>query len=160
MHLFSFAGSYEKLKGFYEWNNQHKNKSLYTNRALYSTNVSFIRNDTIVKADVLTCASPNRKAYMDYISGADEMVNLFMLDQRITFIHDILSAQKNLGTVILGAFGCGVFGQDPATVAQMFKDKMYRINADRIVYAVIDKGGHSKEGAFSIFKRIMEADRI
>lgn len=160
-HLYEVL-SHEKLKSFYDWNNKHKNKSLYLNRALYSEAVAFVRpypdrpDEQVAVADVLTCAAPNRKAYMDYIIGANEVENLTALEERIAFIHDIIAEQENIGTVILGAFGCGVFGQNPETVAKMFMERMKEISADRVVYAVIDKGGHSKEGAYAIFSRVKE----
>ena len=141
---------------YYEWNNRYKNKALYLDRALLSKDVLFMRDGKTVKADVLTCAAPNCKAYMDYIPGANKKANLDALDSRIRFIRNIIAAESNVGTIILGAFGCGVFGQNPETVARLFMREMESIDADRVVYAVIDKGGHSKEGAYATFKRVQE----
>ncbi len=151
--LFEVLSS-QHLKEFYDWNNQNKNRSLYKNRALLSPGIIFERQGKGVKAAILTVASPNRKAYMDYINGANEPENLESLRSRIKFIADIIDLQ-NAEVAILGAFGCGVFGQDPAVVAELFKESMANTSVKKIVYAVIDKGGHSKEGAYAIFKRIM-----
>ena len=147
------------LAGFYKWNNEHKNKSLYTNRALFSPKVLFIKDKTQIYADVLTVAAPNRKAYMGYIRGAIELDNLVALEERIEFISDIISVQQNVGTIILGAFGCGVFGQDPTRVAKMFSEKMKNAPADKVVYAIIDKGSHSKEGAYKIFRDVFSGNQ-
>ncbi len=144
------------LSSFYEYNNQNKNKALYQNRAILSPRVLFMRDDRSVMASVLTAASPNRKAYMDYIANANEEENLRALRSRIQFISQVIAVQK-ADVAILGAFGCGVFGQDPEVVAKLFKEYMANSNVKKVVYAVIDKGGHSKEGAYAIFKRIMEA---
>lgn len=146
----------EKLSHFYEWNNQHKNKSLYHNRALVSPNILFERGSVKVKTDILTVAAPNRKAYFDYIVGANEDDSADALERRIRFIGDILR-DETPDVVILGAFGCGVFGQNPEEVATLFKKYVNCQSIPKIVYAVIDKGGHSKEGAYAIFKRVMES---
>ena len=55
--------------------------------------------------------------------------------------------------MILGAFGCGVFGQDPHVVAELFRENMKNVGI-KTVYAVIDRGGHSKEGAFAAFEDV------
>ena len=89
---------------------------------------------------------------MDHMEGATEEENLRILEDRIQFVADIINTQK-AEVAILGAFGCGVFGQDPKTVARLFKEKMERSSVKKIVYAVIDKGGHSKEGAYVLFRQ-------
>ncbi len=142
-----------KLAEYYAYNNAHKNRALYQNRALLSPGIVFERDGKEVKASVLTCASPNRKAYMDHMEGATEEENLHILEDRIQFVADIINTQKE--EAILGAFGCGVFGQDPKTVARLFKEKMERSSVKKIVYAVIDKGGHSKEGAYALFRQVI-----
>lgn len=136
---------------YYAWNNDHKNKALYTNRALWSPDIIFEHNGQTTKADVLTVAAPNRKAYMDYIHGANETENLETLKSRIAFISELIEIH-HVDTAILGAFGCGVFAQDPSIVASLFKDA-FENTGIHTVYAVIDKGGHSKEGAYTIFSQ-------
>lgn len=140
----------DKLKHYYEENKKSLNRALYTNKALLTPNVLFKRGENIITADVLTVAAPNRKAYIDYIKGANEEENLKALSSRIKFVADII---KNHGykTAILGAFGCGVFAQDPKIVSALFAENFKDFNI-KTIYAVIDKGGHSKEGAYAIFK--------
>lgn len=139
---------------FYAWNNQNKNKALYKNRALLSPHILFQKAGHEKYASILTAASPNRKAYMDYIGCANEAENLEALRDRIQFISDIINA-NDFEVAILGAYGCGVFGQDPEIVAGLFKECMAKTNVKKVIYAVIDKGGHSKEGAYAIFKRVI-----
>ena len=45
--------------------------------------------------------------------------NLAALDSRIHFVLDI-AAENQVDTLILGAFGCGVFGQDAEDVCRIF----------------------------------------
>ena len=42
--------------------------------------------------------------------------------------------------LVLGAWGCGVFGNDPATVADAFAQALRRVaRFDRVVFAVLDR---------------------
>ncbi len=141
---------------YYEWNNENKNKALYKNRALWSPEIIFEKDGQTITADVLTVAAPNRKAYMDYMKDASEEENLKALQLRTQFVADLIKIHA-CDTAILGAFGCGVFGQDPETVARLFKKAMAD-SGIKIVYAVIDKGGHTKEGAYAIFSRVMKEE--
>ena len=52
--------------------------------------------------------------------GITNEENSKVLDERVHFILDI-AAERGVETLILGAFGCGVFGQDPYEVAAVFK---------------------------------------
>ncbi len=144
--------SHPNLAAYYDYNKDHLNKALYTNRAIYTPDVVFERNNHITVADVITCAAPNRYAYINYANGTDEELNLAMLSSRIRFVCDIVKRHA-VNNVILGAFGCGVFAQDPKTVASFFKGDMEKTMI-KTIYAVIDKGGHSKEGAYKIFKDV------
>ena len=138
------------LPDYYEYNNSHKNKALYTNRGLYSPDVCFFNEfGNMKKYDVITVAAPNKTAYMQYINNATEEQNDQALKSRIHFIKQI-ALENDVETLILGAYGCGVFGQDPHLVAQCFKEE-FDGSGISTVYAIIDKGSHEKEGNFAIF---------
>ena len=137
---------------FYEWNRRHKNKSLYLNRALYSDSVMFMRGDEFRYCDVITCAFPNKKASQKYCGTSDEE-NSKVLRDRIDFILKI--AKDNLVEIlILGAGGCGVFGQDPYEVAQIFKELLitkYKC-FDKVIFAIPDKKGEN----YIAFKEVLK----
>lgn len=59
---------------------------------------------------------------------------------RLLFIRDIV-ADQGVDTLILGAFGCGVFGQDPQQVAELMDEIFGVASIENIVYAV---PGHDK----------------
>lgn len=122
---------------YYEYNEHHKNKALYTDRAIFSPDVVFEHGRKMRKISVLTCAAPNfSAASQNYRITKDE--NSRALRNRIRFILDILSAQS-VEVAILGAFGCGVFGQNPAEVAQCFKEEASRTSWSkpiRLIYAI------------------------
>ena len=126
---------------YYDWNNYNKNRGLYKNRAIYSPDIIFERGNNIAKCDVITCAAPNKNTAMKY-QGVSEEVNNIELYSRIKFILDIAS-DKKVKRLILGAFGCGVFGQDPYIVAKYFKELLYdgyMYNFTEIIFAIPNTG--------------------
>ena len=135
---------------FYDWNNRHKNKALYLNRGLFSKGVWFFRGDSHVECCVITCAAPNKSAAQKYQNVSDEE-NTKVLRSRIKFVLDI-AKDNYVDTLILGAYGCGVFGQDAREVASIFKEYLSttHICFDRVIFA-IPKG---KDGNLEVFKEV------
>ena len=117
---------------FYDWNNRHKNKALYLNRGLFSPGVWFFRDNSHVECSVITCAAPNKSAAQKYQNVSDEE-NTKVLRSRIKFVLD-MAKDNNVSTLILGAYGCGVFGQDPYEVATIFK---YLLNNKRYGFELV-----------------------
>ena len=93
----------------------------------------FNKGDHIVKADVITCASPNWTAAREW--NVSQVENTLVLAQRIQFIKDIAELEA-VNVLILGAWGCGVFGQNPRTVARLFDFIFRESEIKNIVYAV------------------------
>lgn len=129
---------------YYEWNNKHKNRGLYENRAIYSPDILFQKGKDKRDCDVITCAAPNITPSRKYNWGVSDEENTEVLKSRIKFVLDIAADQK-VETLILGAFGCGVFGQDAEEVANIFMDylttthKMFK----KVIFA-IPKGFHTE----------------
>lgn len=125
---------------YYEWNNKHKNKSLYLNRALYSPNILFIKkgkyNEELKYCDVITCAAPNKSAAQKYLNVSNEE-NTKALTDRIRFLLDVAS-DNDAKTLILGGYGCGVFGQEPKEVAHIFKETLKQYDFELVVFAIPD----------------------
>lgn len=127
---------------FYNANLNHKNSCMYENRMLYSPDILFSRdcngklNNTT--ADVITCAAPNKSAGQRNYKVTDTE-NTKFLKSRIAFILNVAAA-KNVDTLILGAYGCGVFGQDPYEVARIFRSYLtgeYKYFS-KVIFAVPD----------------------
>lgn len=133
-NLYNILTTSEKMRKYYEWNNAHLNGALYLDRALYIPGVIF---DEKYKADVITCAAPNFTAASKYTKKTPEE-NDEALKSRINFLMSIISSH-NVETVILGAWGCGVFGQNPERVAQLFKEELQVHGVKNVVFAIIDK---------------------
>jgi uncharacterized protein (TIGR02452 family) len=145
-----------KFGRYYEWNSRNLNRALYRNRALYTPGIVFEHPDSEGsvcrrRIDVLTCAAPNFSAARKYQNVSREE-NREVLRSRIEFILSIL-AKNDVDTAILGAYGCGVFGQDASEVAVLFKEATPKVLAGRkmdIVFAVINNG----DGNYEKFARV------
>ena len=130
---------YNVLRNFapyYKENNSKANRNLYTDRALYSPDVIFNKGEEIVKADVITCASPNWTAASK--QGVTQVENTLVLAQRMQFIKDIAEF-NNVDILILGAWGCGVFGQHPKVIARLFNFIFKESKIKTIAYAVPER---------------------
>ena len=133
---------------FYEYNIAHKNNGLYLNRALYSPDIIFVK-DGVCKADVITCAAPDRSNLVRFKSFTEEE-NKNALLSRARLIRNI-AEEKGIDILILGAWGCGVFKQDPKEVAEIFKDTFKETSIERVVYAVPGENRNASE-----FRKICE----
>lgn len=122
---------------YYEPNKKLLNRALYTDRALYTPDVIFENDEHAAKADILTCAAPNKYAAQKYQNVSDAE-NTEVLTNRLLFIRDIVNDQ-DIDTLILGAFGCGVFGQNPQQVATLMHEVFSTACVANIVYAVPGK---------------------
>lgn len=159
-HASNLYNVLRRFPDYYEWNKKHNNRALYTNRALYSEDVIFFDDSVCVygadpeqvRADVITCAAPNYSAAGKYANvELDE--NNAELFRRIKFVLDVAEENK-VETLILGAFGCGVFGQDAATVAKYFKKCLdtYDYHFKKVYFSILNRG---KNDNYFEFKRIL-----
>ena len=132
----------KEFDSFYEWNNRNTNRGLYKDRAIYTPGVIF---DGII-CDVITCASPNMSVGLKYgnVSAAE---NRKVLEKRVEFVRDI-AEENGVEMLVLGAFGCGVFKQDPEEVAQAIKKAFAETSVKRIVITV-----PGNDNNYRVFKR-------
>lgn len=137
----------EFVLSFYDWNNKHKNRALYLNRGLYSPSIVFYKDGNCVLCDVITCAAPNKSAAQKYQNVSDEE-NTKVLKSRIKFVLDI-AKENQVDLLILGAYGCGVFGQDAKEVAEIFKEYLDTSHKcfEKVIFA-IPKGRDKNYEAF------------
>lgn len=138
---------------YYFYNMAHKNRALYENRALYSPGVLFEKEYKFKSFDVITCAAPNRGAAIEY-GKVSEKENSDALADRIKFVLDIADHNK-VDTLILGAFGCGVFKQDAAEVAKLFLKGIKNYGFKKVVFAVPNKEAYNHQA----FVRELEKEK-
>lgn len=148
--LYNVLSSTE-LAHYYEWNRKNLNRGLYKDRALYTPGVAFISSTGEVrKADVLTCAAPNNSMPENVPGIFREEENRAALTSRMIFIRNILH-EENVDRVILGAWGCGVFRQDPGFVSKKFLE-VFDGSGIECIYAVPD------QKTYDVFRREVDLE--
>lgn len=158
-HVLEAKPEFYKDNMEYYWNH-----SLYADRAVYTPDVIFsYGHNEYGKASVITCAAPNKKAYMEADLGVDvpneirEGICQAAMADRINFILEV-ARMTNITTLILGAFGCGVFGNSVDFVAPCFMEQLtneYKGQFDRVVFAIL--GNPHPNSAYQKFVTTVKA---
>ena len=126
---------------FYEnGNNDHP---FYSPETLFTKNVSFIKNDAgdllekPVVANILTAAAP-------YAVGVE--LDEYEKDYEPLFVEKLQQVLRVAGLhkqrhLILGAWGCGAFGNPIKNVARIFKESLpaHSLYIDKVTFAIPDK---------------------
>lgn len=128
-YLYNVISEFDKT--VYEWNRNNLNKGMYLNRGLYSPDIMF---DDKTKCSVITVPAPNKSVMLKYGNFTEEE-NAKALLHRVKLVVDI-AEENNVKTLILGAFGCGVFKQDPVEVATLFKKVLRGSSFKKVVFAI------------------------
>lgn len=133
---------------YYKANRSH-DSAIYTDHLIYSPNVPWFRTrsrdqpDRLFLASVITAPAPNAGAVLTRDPGAGDEIEA-ALRRRAGFVLGV-AADNGHRTVLLGAWGCGVFRNDPALVADAFgkwlESPIYAGVFDRVVFAIYDRGG-------------------
>lgn len=134
----------------YDYNKKHLNKGLYTNFGIYTPDVPFINSDIeYYFANVITVAAPNLTIYSGTNGNTIEYTEA--LESRIKFILDI-AEKHTTKTLVLGAFGCGVFKNSPVLVAKTFRKYLEsgKYNFDKVIFAIPE----GKDNNYKVFKNI------
>ncbi|SES04813.1 TIGR02452 family protein [Lentzea albida] len=128
---------------FYAYHRAHGDLT-YTDRVIYSPRVPVFKDDEGAllpepyEVSFLTAAAPNLAAVLRNQPDRADGVPLALLRRAIRVLH--VAASHGHRRLVLGAWGCGVFGNDPATVARIFglalRDNRY---FEHVVFAVLDR---------------------
>ncbi|WP_245665636.1 TIGR02452 family protein [Actinoplanes subtropicus] len=128
---------------FYDYHRAHAELT-YSDRVIYSPRVPVIRDDRGALLDdpylvsFLTAAAPNRAAMAgDQPRRLAEVPEV--LARRARRILAVAAAHGHR-RLVLGAWGCGVFGNAPADVADMFAGALAECPwFDQVTFAVLDR---------------------
>jgi uncharacterized protein (TIGR02452 family) len=130
-------------RAFYEYHRSH-NDLRYSDRVIYAPGVPCFRDDKGNLLDApfrtafLTAAAPNLGAVLlNQRSDADDVPAA--LRRRAIRVLSIAAAHGHR-TLVLGAWGCGVFRNIPAEVARAFAVALDEVPCfDRVVFAIYDR---------------------
>jgi uncharacterized protein (TIGR02452 family) len=128
---------------FYRYHRAHDDLA-YSDRVIYSPAVPVFRDDkgTLLPepypVSFLTAAAPNRGAILRNQPERADGIAEALLRRAVRVLR--VAATHGHRRLVLGAWGCGVFGNDPTTVAEAFRvalrDNRY---FDHVVFAVLDR---------------------
>ena len=118
---------------------RNRNDVRYTDACIYSPDILIIKTDDdlperlpeekFCKVDILTCAAPNLrpKPYNKMNPGKGNAITL--TDRELADLHRArarhllsVAAVNQEEVLVLGAFGCGAFQNNPKVVAQVYKE--------------------------------------
>lgn len=141
--LYNVLASFQDT--YYANNKLHLNHGIYLDRAIYSPRIMFDVNNNgenvVVPADVLTCACPNWGAALR--NGVKMEDNIKAIRSRMIFMAKTLQ-YEGVDIFVTGAWGCGVFRQDPTTVAKLFKEVFNEyVPAGEVVFAIPNEAGRN-----------------
>jgi uncharacterized protein (TIGR02452 family) len=129
-----------------------EDECLYTSDAVFfkDFNYDYIKPTEI---DVITMAAINLNVFeltdfKQYIKTNKDKIRLILS----------LAIKNGVKNIILGAWGCGVFKNNPAQIATFFKevlDEGYKSHFDNVVFAIINDH-NSVDNNLEIFKSILQ----
>ena len=127
--------------------NRAQRSMLYTDHMIYSPRVPFFRerSHTVLErpfcASVLTAPAPNAGEHLKREPNGQEAIEE-ALRRRTGYVLAVAQAHGHL-VLVLGAWGCGVFGNDPHVVADTFgtwlEQDRFRGAFDRVIFAIHDR---------------------
>jgi uncharacterized protein (TIGR02452 family) len=132
---------------YYERNRSNRS-ALYLDLAIYSPLVLFFRNDAgallenAVFASVITAPAPNAGAI-----AQNEPANLKQVEPTLRRRAELIlaiAAGYGVDQLVLGAWGCGVFRNDPRVVAKIFGELLkgngkFTTAFREVAFAVLDR---------------------
>ena len=148
--------------------------STYNDDCIYTPGIVVLKSDddapTLLpedewySVDIITCAAPNlRERESNRMNLGGRNVSVKITDQQLEFLHKkrlrrILDVAKNesVDVMILGAFGCGAFSNNPNVVAKAMNEviKEYQYDFDTIEFAVYCSPRDTTN--YDVFSRIIE----
>lgn len=128
------TGLYPCLESQSKWYEKHKETDTdrcYSNDYIYSEDVPFIINNKCYFVDVLTMAAPNNASKYSPVED--------IFEERMECVY-LIAMERNIDILLLGAWGCGVFGNDPKFVASTWKKltEEYNGRIKEVVHPILD----------------------
>lgn len=158
--------------GFYKPHRAEHNP-IHTDDIIYTPGVTVFKSDTAkptlmpesdwYDVDVITCAAPNlRKQPSNQYNSGDGSDQIRIKDKELLEVHEKrlrrmleVAISEGVETIILGAFGCGAFENNPEVVARassnVIKDYLHAFrNIEFAVYC-----SPRDERNYKVFERVL-----
>ena len=156
---------------YYNKNRSAKNV-LHTDDCIWSPEIIICKTDESipnrmeernwVTVDVISCAAPNLRQNPNNFFNPEGGVAVNLSDEDLYALHlqrakhiMHIAASQSVDTLILGAFGCGAFENNPLVVAQAYRAALpeYRAYFKRIEFAVYCR--KYETGNFDVFNAVL-----
>lgn len=129
---------------------------MYSHYALYSPDVPVFRDDAgdllerPWSCSFITCPAVNAKVTLARDAHAGPAIRDAMRERVARVLA--IAAANGQSHLVLGAWGCGVFGNDPAEIAESFRESLdgaFRGVFEHVTFAVLDSSSGGRVfGAF------------
>ena len=144
--LYNCLNTEEMMKRFYQphrnaHNQLNNDDIIYTPYVVITLDDSYKLLESSDMVDVITCAAPNLRPDKDGKEIEISNEDLYELHQKRATRILAAAAAHNVDNIILGAFGCGAFRNDPYVVANAYKTVLPRFLKcfKNIEFAVLSK---------------------
>ena len=144
----------EFQQSFYDVNRNKLNHALYNDDALYSKSIWFEKNGASSYCDIITIAAPNASAVNRYHGLYKSSIRPCLVSRIERMLA--VAMENGVNTLILGAFGCGVFGNNPATVANIFQyflEEDFKYVFNTVVFAIPDRNSDNYKAFETVFTK-------
>ncbi|WP_198655178.1 TIGR02452 family protein [Streptomyces geranii] len=135
-----------EVREFYDHHRTHRDP-FYTDRVIHSPGVPVFRDDrgrlldTPFTAGFLTSAAPNAGVIRRTTPERTSEIPAALASRAERVLE--VAATEGYHRLVLGAWGCGVFQNDPRTVAQTFRNLLvggrFEGSFERVVFAILDR---------------------
>ena len=158
--LYPVLSSEDLFRDYYKFH-MDRHDPLYTDRCIYTPGIQIIKSDTdhperlerpdFVSVDVITCAAPNLRRFRRVSDENLEQIHL----SRGRRILDV-AVESGIDCLVLGAFGCGAFRNNPRVVASAYAKLMEEFKGafDLVEFAVFYWGDELTN--YQAFKEALE----
>ena len=162
----------QRLWDCYYLPNRASGDALHTDACIYTPFVTICKTDEdypqrlseedFLVVDVITCAAPNLRSQPANIHNPGDGNAAHISPEELYELHlrrakHILhvSAANGTDVLVLGAFGCGAFRNDPAVVAKAYADALadYALYFERIDFAIYCRDWETEN--YDAFKRAL-----
>ncbi len=153
--------------------NRNMRSVLHTDACIWSPEVVICKTDEsipkrmkaedFVTVDVISCAAPNLRNEPANIYNPETGKNVRIEPQKLYDLHlkrakhiMHIAVANDADILVLGAFGCGAFQNDPYIVAKAYRDALakYRNNFDVVEFAIYCRENEVEN--YEAFRRTMK----